>query len=373
MDNAPHTRATTPEPLTFNTIVVGAGPIGIEVAAALKRNGVNYLHIEAGQIGHSITRWTPQTMFYSSPEWIALCGIPIQTADQRQIDGEGYLAYLRQLVEVLELPIRTFERVTDIASHPPDTAPAGTPRFSVTTESRRRGTQRYLAAHVVLAVGNMQRYNTIEVPGSEHAHVTYALAHPHTYFRKRLLIVGGKNSALEAALRCWRAGARVSISYRKPRITNQGVLDRIFLETGLLIKNNQITLLPSTTPTRFTPTTTTLTHGDTGRESQLDTDFVYMAIGYKPEYSLYTQVGVKLVGEERHPSHNPTTMETNIRGVYVAGTAVAGRQTRYTMFITTCHHHAQQIAAAITGRADATAAAGNYPRRNYPLTDQELE
>lgn len=371
-----------------NTIIIGAGPIGIEVAAALKHNGVDYLHLEAGQIGHSITRWMPMTTFFSSPEWIALCGIPIQSADQRQIDGEGYLAYMRQLVEILELPVRTFERVTEIATltsdngtitpttnSPADPATNSTdqPRFRLTTQSRRDGVRHYHTRNIVLAVGNMQQHNRLTIPGVDQPHVTHDLADPHTYFRQRLLIVGGKNSALEAALRCWRAGAIVTVSHRRPQISNRGVLDRIFLEIGLLIKNKQITLLSSTEPVGFGTASATLHHVKTGTEQEIAADFAYLATGFRPDNSLYQQLGVELVGEEQRPQHNPQTLETNTHGVYVAGTATAGNQPRYTVFITTCHHHAQAIAIAITGNRTAKAASGNYPLRNYTLTDQELE
>ena len=388
-NTAPHNAAT------YNTIVIGAGPIGIEVAAALKSHDVRYLHIEAGQIGHSLTRWTPQTVFYSSPEWIALCGIPIQTADQRQIDGESYLAYMRQLVEILELPINTFEKVIEIApltdsdappkhaepsehTEPPNRtaphspAPNAAPRFVVTTQSRA-GTHYYRTTHIVLAVGNMQLYNSIDTPGINQPHISHALAHPHTYFQKELLIIGGKNSALEAALRCWRAGARVRISYRNAKITNKGVLDRIFLELQLLIRNKQVILLASTVPMRFTATTALLKHITTEQQTEVPTDFVYIATGYKPDYTLYEQAGITLIGEQRRPMHNPDTMETNVAGVYVAGTAIAGNERRYTVFITTCHHHASRIATAISGRSDISAATGNYRTRDYPLTDYDLE
>lgn len=368
-----------------NTIIIGAGPIGIEVAATLKQNGVDYLHLEAGQIGHSITRWMPRTVFFSSPEWIALCGIPIQSADQRLIDGEGYLAYMRQLVELLELPVRTFERVTAIAALTDDDSDANpavdntadsttnTARFRLTTASRRDGTRHYRTRNIVLAVGNMQQYNRLTIPGVDQPHVTHDLADPHTYFRQRLLIVGGKNSALEAALRCWRAGAIVTVSHRRPQLSKRGVLDRIFLEIGLLVKNRQITLLSSTEPVSFGTANATLRHTETGVEQEIAADFTYLATGFHPDNSLYQQLGTELIGTEQRPQHNPQTMETSVHGVYVAGTATAGRQARYTVFITTCHHHAQKITTAITGNRTATAASGNYPPRNYPLTDQELE
>ena len=125
----------------YNTIIIGAGPIGIEVAAACKAQNINYLHLEAGQIAGFIATWQPGTQFFSSPEWIAVAGVPIHTTKQQNITAEEYLAYLRLVVEQLELPINTFERVERIERIPPD-APPGTenaPRFRLHTTAVARG------------------------------------------------------------------------------------------------------------------------------------------------------------------------------------------------------------------------------------------
>jgi len=370
----PHTEAAV-----YNTILVGAGPIGIEIAMNLKRHSVDYLHLEAGQIGHSIMRWTPQTVFYSSPEWIALCGVPIQSDDQQQITGEHYLAYLRQLVETFDLAINTFEKVvratplTDALPDAPQRTRSGEAvRFLLTTESNH-GRHEYYTRNIILAVGNMQQYNRISIPGDELPSVSYTLANPHTYFRKKLLIVGGKNSALEAALRCWRAGAEVTISYRNPHLTNKGVLDRIFLELQLLIKNKKIRFLAPTLPIKCTPTHTTLERLDTKRRYEIASDFVYIAVGYTPDYSLYHDLGVNLLGAKQSPEFNPATMETNVRGVYVAGTAAAGNETYYTVFITTCHPHVAPILSSITAQSDIDVRVGNHHTRDYPLQSYDLE
>jgi thioredoxin reductase len=98
-----------------DVILVGAGPVGIEMAAVLKRSGLSVHHIEAGPIGATITRWPRNTRFFSSPEWIAIAGIPIQTAGQEIVTGEDYLAYLRQVVEILDLEINTYQTVDGIS------------------------------------------------------------------------------------------------------------------------------------------------------------------------------------------------------------------------------------------------------------------
>lgn len=119
--------------MRYEAIIIGAGPIGIETAAAFKQAGVRYLHFEAGQIGQTFLSWPRNTLFYSSPEWIAIAGVPIHTPEQFRITGEVYLAYLRTVVETVGLDIRTYEKVVDIKGRQGD--------FWITTEKRGRATR----------------------------------------------------------------------------------------------------------------------------------------------------------------------------------------------------------------------------------------
>src|SRR6056297_574437 len=179
-------------------IIVGAGPIGLEAASVLKRNNIDYLQFDAGQIGQTFLKWPRNTLFYSSPEWIAIAGIPIHTAEQFRISGEQYLAYLRQTAEILDLQVHTYEPVIDISGKKDD--------FTVVTEKRSKRTS-YRCSSLILATGGLDRPRALQVPGENLAHVSHYFDIPHRYFRQQLLIVGGRNSAVEAAVRSWRAGA----------------------------------------------------------------------------------------------------------------------------------------------------------------------
>src|SRR5918995_6310830 len=91
--------------------IIGAGPIGLEMAVALKRAGVDYLHLEAKQIAYTISWYAPQTRFFSSNERIAIAGVPLQTADGSKSTREQYLAYLRTVVDLYDLQVNTYEPV----------------------------------------------------------------------------------------------------------------------------------------------------------------------------------------------------------------------------------------------------------------------
>lgn len=366
---------------TFNGMdyqigLIGAGPIGIETAAVLKRAGISYVHLEKGQIGNTITKWPRNTHFFSSPEWIAIAGIPIQTSAQAIPTGEEYLAYLRSVVEILQLQINTYEPVVAITGHKGE--------FRIETTDLTGNRHRYHVENVILATGDMNRPNAIGVPGEQLPHVTHLWQDPHTYFQRQLLIVGGRNSAVEAAVRCWRAGAHVSISYRGAALDEKRLISRLFLEADLLIKNGQIRFYPTTVPARIEPGYTTLRATDlpqnnphTGgpaKEFQVASDFVYLATGFQMDESLYATLGVDLGGEERKPWCNPDTMETNVPGVYVVGTTTGGNQRRYAVFITTSHEHVLKAVRSIAPDRDIPDSwVGNYAERDYPLSSKDVE
>ncbi|MFN2279201.1 MAG: NAD(P)-binding domain-containing protein, partial [Candidatus Promineifilaceae bacterium] len=159
-----------------NIAIIGAGPIGIELAIALERLGVDYVLIEARQIGHEFSRWPPSTHFFSTPEHVALAGVPVHNIDQMPITGEQYLAYLRTLVEMFDLKLKLYEPVTQIEKNE-----AG---FTIYTKPLT-GPNTYRAQNVVLATGGMARPRMLGIPGEELPHVSHYFPGPHPYFRRR--------------------------------------------------------------------------------------------------------------------------------------------------------------------------------------------
>ena len=362
--------------MTYKAIIVGAGPIGIEAATVLKRAGVPYLHLESGPIGNTITKWPRNTRFFSSPEWIAIAGIPIHTEGQEIVTGEHYLSYLRHLVEIFDLDIRTYETVVSVEGERAD--------FTVTCRDLAGGTHDYHAENIILATGDMNRPRTISVPGEDLPHVTHYWKDPHLYFQRSLLIVGGRNSAVEAAIRCWRAGVKVSISYRGKSLDQKRLISRLYLEIDLLINNGQIAFYPESEPVLIEPGAVRLRQvGEKVADASDDKpqavqtlpfDFVYLATGFEMDQSLYSQLDVALEGEEQQPVHNPVTMESNVPGVYVIGTSTGGNQRGYKVFITTSHEHCTKAARAIAPDAPVRDEwVGNYRARDYPLSSKDVE
>ena len=354
--------------LSTEVVIVGAGPIGLELAACLKRAGVDYVQFDARQIGHTISWWPRDTTFFSTSERIEIAGIPIQNATQGRTTGEEYLVYLRSVAEQLDLQVHAYEPVTDIQR--------GRNGFVVTTEPRT-GQRQTMCRTVVMATGDMDGPNWLDIPGEDLPHVSHYFRDVHEYFRQRLLIVGGRNSAAEAALRCWRAGADVTLSYRRAEFDERIVKHWILPDLQTQIELGTIGFLPRTVPVEITPDQVTLELLDdegapTSELVQAPADFVLLLTGYRHDMTLYERAGIELEGPKRVPCYDPATMETNVPGLYLAGTAAAGeRQERYTLFVENSHVHVGRIVQALTGRWPDKL--GTVPSRRYELPVEAIQ
>lgn len=321
--------------------IIGAGPIGLELAVALKRASIDYLHFDKHQIGQMIYWFPPQTRFFSSCDRISIAGIPLQTQDQSKATREEYLAYLRTVVGAFDLDVRTYEPLVDV-----EPLPEGGFRF----KTRPPGGERdYRADRLVLATGGTARPKPLGIPGEDLDHVSHYFRDPHIYFRKRVLVVGGRNSAVEAAIRCYHVGAKVAVSYRGGHFDKDRVKYWLLPEINGRIERGEIEGYFNTRPRSIRHTHVTLAPVEGGDPFEVEADFVLLMVGYEADMSLFRKAGVELEEPGEKPRFDEKTMETNVPGLYVAGTAVAGTQETYKVFIENCHIHVDRIVAAITG------------------------
>ena len=347
----------------YEVAIIGAGPIGIELAVCLRLAGVRTLQFDAGQIGHTMTWWPRTTNFFSTSERLAIAGVPIANNHQQRTTGEEYLAYLRAVVEQFDLPIQSYEPVVQLTRT--------THQLFTITTAPLTGPATYTARRVVLAIGDMDQPLRLNIPGEDLPHVSHYFRDPHDYFRRRLLIVGGKNSAVEAALRCWRAGAQVTISYRQATFDDRRIKHWLLPDLMAQIEAGTIGFLPETVPVAIHPGSVELCPTSGGVSRQQATDFVLLCTGFRGDQSLLEQIGIPLHGPHRVPAFDPETMESSVPGVYLAGTVAAGIQQRYTLFIENCHEHAGKITRAITGVWPQRL--GDVPTRSYGLAFERFE
>jgi len=332
--------------------IVGAGPIGLELAVALKRAGVRYIQWEAGQIGSTMQWWPPGTRWFSSPERIAIAGVPLVTQAQEKATREEYLAYLRGVVGQFGLGVHTYERVSSVQCPVSSTGDGGPGDFVVRTRTLAGEERNYAVRRLVLCTGGTAKPRLLGVPGEDLPHVSHYLADPHAYFGQRILVVGGRNSAVEAALRCYRVGARVALSYRRPALDAQDIKYWLYPEIRSLLKTGRIAGHFSTHIRAITPQAVVLEDA-TGHAEEVAANFVLLMTGYMADMSLFEMLGVELEEGRQVPLINEQTMETSVPGVYVAGTAVAGTQEKYHVFLENCHVHVERIVEALTGQAAA--------------------
>jgi thioredoxin reductase (NADPH) len=226
--------------------------------------------------------------------------------------------------------------------------------------------RQYRARRVILAIGDMHRPRPLGIPGEDLPHVSHYFQDPHTYFRKRVLIVGGKNSAVEAAIRCHRVGARVALSYRRPQLREERIKFWLWPEIRAMLRDGRARFLGATVPREIHGEKVILERLDgagkgTGEAVEEHADFVLLLTGYEQDPQLYASAGVTLEGPGRKPRFDPATMETDVPGLYVAGTGVAGTQLEGVKeFIETSHIHVQRILAHLTGRDREDLAAPRY-------------
>ena len=333
---------------TTQVAIIGAGPTGVELAVALTQAGIPFLLFDAGQLGHTITWWPKHTRFFSTSERIAMPGLPLSLYDQQHPTNDDYLAYLRGVVQQFGIQVHAYEKV-----HSVERTPQGA--FHLTT-ANRGSTRHYQARFVVLATGGLATPRLLNIPGEDLPYVSHYLHDPHDYFQQELLVVGGRNSAIEYALRCWRAGARVTLSYRKPELPKSSIKPALMQDLETVIRDGRLRFLPGTVPVEITVQSVLLAktdeHGHALEDevTQLPFDFVLLCTGYQADMTLFHQLGIELLGKEQAPRYDPETMESNVPGIFVLGTAAGGSQSKFTHFIETSHMHVPKIVATIQNR-----------------------
>ncbi len=339
-----------------DVIVVGAGPAGLASAIAATQAGLDCEVIERGAVVNSILHFPTNMGFFTTPELLEIGGLPFVTPYQKPTRDEA-LRYYRRAVDAYGLTVDLGHDVEAI--HRLQDAASGA-RLAVDTRHPHTGARRRLAKTVVVAVGAYECPNMVGVPGEDLPHVSHYYTEAHPYYRKRVVIVGGKNSAAEAALELYRSGCHVTLVHRHAEL-GSGIKYWVRPDIENRIKEGSVDALFETRVVEIHETNVVVE--DAGGQRTLPADAVFLLTGYHPDTTMLQRFGIDVDPKTMVPSHEPDTYETNVPNLFVAGQVVSGIHSGL-IFIENGRFHGEMVVKEIVRRLAArdsqqTSAAGH--------------
>jgi len=319
---------------TYEIICIGAGPTGLATAIEAKRAGLKALVIDKGCLCNSIFHYPVNMVFFTTPELLEIGDLPLVSPNEKPTRTEA-LKYYRKAAEHYQLDLRLFERVERVEGHDGN--------FTVVTRTKKGMEQRYAAKKIAVATGYYDLPNVMGIPGEDLPHVSHYYTEPFEFWNQDVVVIGGKNSAAEAALDLYRNGVRVTLVHRQPEL---GATIKYWVRPDIenRIKAGQVKGLLNTRVKEITSDEVIVQNG--GAEKRLPAKQVFALTGYHPDFSFIESLGVKLDPDTRKPALNPNTLESNVPGIHLAGVVIGGRFTGE-IFIENGRFHGKQIIDAL--------------------------
>jgi len=315
---------------SFDLLIIGGGPIGMTCAIEAQKAGLSYVIIEKGCLVNSLYNYPSNMTFFSTSEKLEIGGVPFVSNNIKPTRAEA-LEYYRRVADKFQLNFRLFEKVSSVEKH--------SDQFVIHTEKAT-----YNVKNIVISTGFYDLPNLMNIPGEELPKVKHYYKDPHFYARQKVVIVGANNSSVDAALETYRKGTEVTMVIRdsqigervkywvRPDIVNriqEGTIKVFFNSQVIAIRKGEVDI-----------------DGPEGKVT-IDNDFVLAMTGYKPDFTFLKKLGIKLSNDELQlPEHNPETMETNVKGIYLAGVVCGGMNT-HKWFIENSREHGVRIVKSI--------------------------
>lgn len=317
---------------SFDLVIIGGGPSGLNCAIEAAKAGLNYIVLEKGVLVNSLYHFPTNMTFFSTSNLLEIADTPFISHGDKPTRSEA-LEYYRRLQQRFKINIRLYEPVLSMKREDDS--------YLIKTSKSS-----YQASAVVVATGFYDTPRMLNVPGEELPKVKHYYNDPHPYVNMKLLVIGAANSACDVALETYYKGAEVTMAIREYEIYPK-VKYWIRPNIENRIKEGSITAHFNTIVKEIRPTEVVL-EGPDG-EFIIANDFVLAMTGYQPNYDFLEKLGITFCDDaHQSPSLNPDSLETNLPNVYMAGVVCAGMQTSK-LFIENTRDHAERIIDEIAG------------------------
>jgi thioredoxin reductase (NADPH) len=327
-----------PDPTIYDIAVVGAGPCGIAVGVAAREAGVSCVLFDRGAVTQAMLDHPTYTTYFSGPEKLEIAGLPFTTAGDKPTRREA-VRYYRRVTAYFDVEVRQYEDVLSIEG--------GHGCFVLHTRTLHGESRTTTARNVVVATGYYETPRRLDAPGAELPTVSYYFKEPFPYFDQDVVVIGGGNSAADAALTCWREGARVTLVHLFDEL-DSGVKPWVRPDIDNRIAEGSIPALWHHRVAAIRPGEVEVEDLESGARSTVPADWVLAMVGYVPDTRFIEALGVEVDPESGIPAHDPATMQTNVPGVYLAGVVAAGFDANK-IFIENGKLHGPLIASAVAG------------------------
>ncbi len=320
---------------SLDILIVGAGPTGLACAIEAAANNLKFLVVEKGVLVNSIYNYPSTMTFFTSRERLEIGDLPLPSLNTKPHRAEA-LEYYRRVADFYRLPIHFQERVVGIRGHGGG--------YHVRTQTTDGHASEYITKTAIIATGYYDLPNLMGIPGEDLPKVSHYYTDPHPYYRRKVAVIGGANSAAVACLDLWRHGAEVTMIYREPELSSH---IKYWIRPDIENRINEGSIRPfaqsSVTEIALRSICVEQNNGETVR---IENDYVFALTGYHPDFGFLRDIGVEIDPTTQRPQCNTETLESNVPGIYLAGVIIAGRDTNE-IFIENGRFHGKQILSDI--------------------------
>jgi len=316
---------------SYDIVIIGAGPCGLACGIEAKQNNLKYLIVDKGNITESIRRYPVNMLFFSTSENIEIGDVPFVSMGTRPTRSEA-LKYYRKVVNHFDLNLKLFTRIDDVKKKGDS--------FTLSTATGNIKTKK-----VIIATGYYDVPRYLEITGETLPHVSHYYDEAFQYSKMKAVVVGGANSAIETALDLYRNDVDVTLVHLFETLDKRAKY-WIVPDLENRIKKGEVKAYFKHKVLEIEEKFVVIENLDDGSKKRINADFVFLMTGYRPDAHFLEKVGINLQGEHLIPKLNPDTFESNIEGIYMAGSIIGGEETAK-IFIENGRLHGKPIIADI--------------------------